>query len=813
VTDCFHCGAPIPLGIDLSLVVEGHRRPVCCPGCLAVAALIDEHGLARFYDFRSVPNRRPKMPSGEQSPFAVCDRPEVVRQLVTSLDAGRQELRCQVEGVTCAACVWLLERGVRGLPGVEDVSVNPVSGETSVRFDSANVKLGAILDAIASFGFEPRPRFIGASHRRQTEDARDELRRLAVAGLGSAHVMTLAVALYVGAFRNIETTYATFFMLVSMLIATPVVLYSGAPIFRAAWRDVRRRRIGMDVPVALAIAIALGASLVNAFRGVDPVYFDSATMFVFFLSLGRFFESRARHRAGSLFDALADLRPLSATRVRAGVHERVGTIELVVGDEVVVAPGEAVPADGTLVSAFGTFDESLLSGESAGRRRTGGESVLGGSLNAGHAPVEVRVARLGADSYVERVGGLLHRALAERPEFLRLADRWAGGFSAAVLALAAVAGATWLALAPDRALGVVLAVLVVACPCALSLAAPTAFAVALGRLARRGLLLRSARALERVGDVTTWLFDKTGTLTEGRIVVAHVETFGGLGAESCLAVAAALECAIEHPIARALRTQRVVAPATQIDYRPGYGVSGVVDGQRYRLGSARHVGFAADAGIAGQRVYLAGEEGVLARIDLADTLRPHAREALAALGAAGREVMLVSGDEIDAVARAARELGVVRFAGAQAPDDKLALLRERQSAGAVVAAVGDGINDAPLLAQADVSIALVAGSQLAQASADVVFTGTDLRVLARLPGWAGAVRRVVRQNLVWAAAYNFAAVPLAAVGVLTPWMAAVGMSLSSVLVVANALRLHRVLADGAATSTLTRRVLEERVAA
>jgi Cu2+-exporting ATPase len=813
VSECFHCGAPLPSGVDLSLVVDGRPRRVCCPGCLAVASLIEQHGLARFYDFRSAPNRRPQLQADQQSPFAVCDRPEVVRHLVTNLDAGRQELRCQVDGVTCAACVWLLERGVRGVEGIEDVSVNPVSGETCVRFDSAKAKPGAILDAIASFGFEPRPRFLGADRRRQSEDARDELKRLAVAGLGSAHVMTLAVALYVGAFRNIETTYATFFMLASMLVATPVVLYSGAPIFRAAWRDIRGRRIGMDVPVALAIAIALGASLVNAFRGVEPVYFDSATMFVFFLSLGRFFESRARHRAGSLFDALADLRPLSATRVRAGGHERIGTIELVVGDEVVVAPGEAVPADGTLVSALGTFDESLLSGESAGRRRTGGDVVLGGSLNAGHAPVEVRVARLGAESYVERVGGLLHRALAERPEFLRLADRWAGGFSAGVLLLAAVAGASWLTVEPERALGVMLAVLVVACPCALSLAAPTAFAVALARLARRGLLLRSARALERVGDVTMWMFDKTGTLTEGRIVVAHVDTFGALSVDSCLDIAAALECGIEHPIARALRARKVVAPATELDYRPGYGVSGVIAGRRYRVGSARHVGFAGHGSVAMQCVYLASEESVLARIDLADTLRPHAREALDAFGAGGRELMLVSGDEVGAVRRAAGELGLTRFAGAQAPQDKLALLRERQGTGAVVAAVGDGINDAPVLAQADVSVALVAGSQLAQASADVVFTGSDLRVLARLPVWAGAVRRIVRQNLAWAAAYNFTAVPLAAMGILTPWMAAVGMSLSSVLVVANALRLNRLLTDDTAASVATRLTLEERVPA
>jgi Cu2+-exporting ATPase len=468
----------------------------------------------------------------------------------------------------------------------------------------------------------------------------------------------------------------------------------------------------------------------------------------------------------------------------------------------VVAPGEAVPADGELVSTRGSFDESLLSGEAAGRRRASGELVLGGSLNVGAAPVEIRVTRLGADSYLERVRGLLHRALADRPEFLRLADRWAVGFIAAILAITVGAAAAWLAIAPERAVEVVLALLVVTCPCALSLAAPTAFAVALGRLARHGLLLRSARVLERLGDVTTWLFDKTGTLSEGRIAVARVDTYTPLEAPACLTLAAALEAGIEHPIARALRNDGPIAPATDVEYRPGYGVTGSIDGKRYRLGSARHLDTVAPMSDDTPSIYLADERQLLARIELADTLRPSAREAVTTLGSCGYELLLVSGDAPAAVARAAGALGIERHYAAQNPDDKLALLRDLQHAGAVVAAVGDGINDAPLLAQADVSIALVAGSQLAQASADVVFTGSDLRVLARLPDWARDTRRIVRQNLAWAAGYNLVAVPLAAAGMLAPWMAAIGMSLSSLVVVGNALRLNRAFSERSARTAV-----------
>jgi Cu2+-exporting ATPase len=569
--------------------------------------------------------------------------------------------------------------------------------------------------------------------------------------------------LYVGAFEQIEAVYQRYFALVSMLIATPVVLYAGAPLFRSAWRDVARRRLGMDVPVALALGAALAFSIVNALRGTGHVYFDSATMFLFFLALGRFLEKRARHRAGGVFNALADLQPLAALRVRNGELEHVGSIELKVGDIVRVAPGEAVPADGELVSNDGTFDEALLSGESLGRKHRNGDALLGGSLNAGSAPVDVRVTHLGADSYLERIRSLLGRALADRPQFLQVADRFAAAFVGGLLVVTLIASAVWWQFAPERAFEIALALLVVTCPC-------------------------SARVLERLGDVDLWLFDKTGTLTEGRLGIAGTRTFGTLDAENALRVAAALEAGIEHPVARAFRGVAPAAVASRVEYRTGYGVAGEVAGKHYRLGSARFVGAADDD--RAQGVYLADDSGVVAHIELADRLRPHAREAVAALAAATRNSLLASGDTPAAVAAVAARVGIPHYYAEQTPADKLELLREAQQQGRVVAAIGDGINDAPLLARADVSIAMVAGSELARATADVVFTGDDLRVLARLPELAAATRRIVRQNLTWAALYNVIAVPLAASGLLAPWMAAIGMSASSLIVVGNALRLN-----------------------
>ena len=789
---CFHCNEPVPPGTNYSLEANGERRQFCCPGCRAVAELISSQGLARFYDFRSAPALRATEREGADDPWAVCDRPQVERRLTRSVGAGRKELRYRVDGVNCAACAWLIDRGLSVCDGVEDVSVDPVSREVLVSFDPERVRVSQILDATERYGFIPRLG-TGTIDESDKRAARDELKRLAVAGLGFAQVMTLSAALYLGAFSAMDASYAGFFVFASMLIATPVVLYSGAPIFRGALTDLARGRIGMDVPVGLAISIALGASLVNAFRGAGHVYFDSATMFVFFLTLGRFLETRARHRAGGLVSALAELRPLSALRRQGEALERVGTVELEAGDLIVVEPGEAVPADGELVSVSGTFDESLLSGESLGRRRERGEAVLGGSLNVGRAPLEIRVTQADNDGYIDRVGSLLHRAMADRPAFLRLADRWASMFVAAVLVATAVTGGYWLYVQPERALDVVLAMLVVTCPCALSLAAPTAFAVSLGRLARLGLLCRSARVLERLGQVSVWLFDKTGTLTDGRTGIVRVDTLGQLSETESLALAAALEAGIEHPIARALRSVADVPGAEAVEYVVGFGVTGRVAGRSYRLGSARHVG-RDPAEDDARCVYLADEEHVLARIVLADQIRPHAREAITAL-ATDADVALVSGDSMFAVSEAARTFGIDRFAALQTPEDKLARLRDHQAAGDVVAAVGDGINDAPLLAQADVSIAMVAGSQLAQASADVVFTGNDLRTLVRLPELARATRVIVRQNLAWAALYNLSALPLAAAGILAPWMAALGMSFSSLVVVGNALRLNRKLSD------------------
>ena len=786
---CYHCSSPVPENSHLRAVVAGKERDMCCPGCAAVAQLIDEQGLSRFYEFRTSPAVRPDETKPET--FAACDRPEVLSSIVeTDADGHSARLSCRVDGVTCAACTWLINKALREVDGVFDVSVNPLSANAIVTFDPRVARPSRILEAIARYGFAVRP-LPHAGARAHAASDTGTLRRLAVAGLGFAQVMSLSAALYLGDFKAMSPQFDSFLTLASLLIATPVVLYAGQPIFRNALRDIAARHIGMDVPVSIAIAAALGASIFNALRGTGAVFFDSATMFVFFLTLGRFLEMRARYRAARAYAPGDELVPVSTTRVTNGVTEIVGTIEIAPGDTVIVPPGGRAPGDGAILSERVSIDESLLSGETTARSRLRGEIMLGGSLNAGANPIELRITAVGGESYAGRVGALLEAALAHKPASMRAAEMWASRIATGLLLATALVGGFWLVIAPQEAFEVVLAMLVVTCPCAISLAAPAAFAAGLGALARHGLLLRSSDVIERVLAVRSWLFDKTGTVTEGAIRIARTQPTAELDAQQCIKIAAALEAGIDHPLARAFAGSASVARAHDVEYFLGQGVAGRVGEHRFRLGSAAFTNAPGDATRDG--VWLADEHRIVARFEIRDRLRPHVREAVRMLAAGGANITLVSGDTTAAVADTARELGIDVCFAEQRPEDKLAVLRQlRGEAQGAVAAVGDGINDAPLLAQADVSIAMVSGSELARASADIVFTGDDLRCIAMLPAWAARVRRTIRQNIAWAVAYNVIGIPLAAAGVMPPWLAALGMSVSSLVVVLNGLRLGAV---------------------
>lgn len=792
---CFHCGEPMPRGERRSVLIDGEAKPVCCAGCEAVATLIHSAGLDGYYRIRTVPGPRPEetLHSGPDE-WDAFDRAQVQESFLRPLDDGVSEANLLVQNMNCPACAWLIEHSLRRLEGVEELQVNPASGRALLRFRPDRVALSQLMRAMARLGYQPHPASNSGSVA--VEERRTALKRLAVAGFGMMQVSTFAISVWFGAFQGIDPVYRDYLNAVSWLVATPVLLYSGRPFFQGALRDLRARRVGMDVPIALGMALAYLASIWNALLGDDRVYFDSVTMFVFFLLVGRYVEMTARHKAAHSTEALAQLIPPIARRLENGEEIRVAAAELAVGDIVAVAPGEAVPADGVLIWGESRFDESMLTGESKPQHRALGDAVIAGSINASH-PIRLRVERIGQDMVLSTIGRLLERAQAQRPRLAHAADWIAGRFVVAVLFIAAAVYAYWWPSDPQLALQAALAVLVVSCPCALGLATPSALVAGTDRLAKDGLLVARADALETLAKATHVVFDKTGTLTTGAISVDRIVPLQLADLEEAQRLAGALERHSAHPIAHAFAAVETPYRADRVEAHPAGGLEGWIEGRRLRIGTpafAAAISETAPVELPQDQaswIVLGDDSGPLAMFRLVDDIRPEAEQTLQQLHRLGLHVEIASGDRSAPVAAVAERLGIVQYAARMSPADKLERIRALQRAGAVVAVVGDGINDAPVLAGADVSIAMGSGTALAQTSAAMVLLGASLRPVASGVAIARKTARVVRQNLGWALLYNVLALPLAASGWLHPWMAALGMSISSLVVVINAMQLNR----------------------
>ena len=815
MADCYHCGLSIPAGADFPVEIERVRREMCCAGCQAVAQAIVDNGLADYYRHRDAMPESPREALPQiVADFGLFDHPDVQKNFVRRAEgpAGEheQEAALILEGITCAACVWLNESHVRRQPGVTSIDVNYTTRRARVRWDERVTKLSAVLEAIAAIGYRAHPYDVGRSEALAQKERKAALWRLFVAGFGMMQVMMYAIPVYL-ADGDMTPDIEQLMRWASLILTLPVMLYSAAPFFVSAWRDLKLRRVGMDVPVALGVGAAFAASVWATLIAAGEVYFDSVTMFVFFLLSGRYLEMMARQKAARSVETLARAIPAFATRLIGwpatadAAGERVAVAELRVGDAVQIRPGETVPADGSVLDGESVADESLLTGESRSVPKGVGDALIGGSVNTA-SPLVMRVERVGEATRVAAIQRLMERAAAERPRLVEMADRIAGRFIIALLVLAIGTALAWWWIDASRALWIFVAVLVVSCPCALSLATPAALTVATGALAARGVLVTRGHAIEALARADRFIFDKTGTLTLGRMALVEVMPLRDDAARA-LALAAALERGSEHPIARALAvgaadvaTKAVIA-VDGLRATTGAGVEGSLEGRVWRLGRPAFVGAmrgtALPANIetkigAGDTVIALGnEDGWQAFFRLSDGLRPEAAGMTNRLTAAGIKLSIFSGDAPAAAARVGAALGIADARGGLSPEDKHAALRALQEAGETVAMVGDGVNDAPVLAQAQVSIAMGGGADLARANADVVLLGNDLQALPEGLALARRTVRVVKQNLVWAFAYNFLAIPLAMGGWVTPWMAGIGMSASSLLVVLNALRLQR----------------------
>ena len=853
---CHHCGATLGRGAR-EVVVSGREVQVCGDACRTAVETIANAGLDAWYGLRTHSDAQGASTADprHRAELDAWRVPEVEASVArpTGDDGGHGghepgrsahgtcAVTLTVEGMRCAGCAWLVEGLLASAPGVDAATVDFPLRRAEVRFDTRATRLHVLLETLARAGYRAAPYTVHAEEAGIESERRARIRGLGISAVFGMQVMLLSIALYASDHHGgMDAGFEQLFRWLAMVLTVPVLVWPGRAFFTGAAAALRSRRLTMDVPVALGLSIAFLGSVFATLAGEGEVWFDSVVMFVTLLNGARYLELLARRRATAAIRALARSAPLVATRVpgsgagsegagtMAEGAERVPAAALRPGDWVRIRPGEVVPADGVIRSGHSAFDEALLTGESNPAPRSAGETVLAGGVN-GSGVVEVEVWCAGDETVL---GGVLRRAgqaARERPAIAVLADRAAAWFIAGVLVLAAGVAIGWLFHDPARMVPVLVSVLVVTCPCALSLATPAAMTAALGALARAGLVATRANAVERLALATHCLADKTGTLTEGRFRLRSVSALAGVPGSRCLALAAALERYAAHPVASAIvaavadspgEREAAVAPsrgpAGGAQTTPGPeaaradpvvedvsadtgGVTGRIGGVRYAVGSADYVAracglvpgvFGIDPGGA-THVFLARESTLLARFTLADTLRTGAHALVEGLRARGVETTIASGDSAGAVERAARALGVAHHLAGLSPEDKLREAARLAARGERVLMLGDGVNDTPALAGAHVSVAMGRGAAAAAARADAVLIGDDPgRLLAGLDV-ARRARRIVKQNLAWALGYNLVALPLAAAGAVPPWAAAIGMSLSSLAVAGNALRLGR----------------------
>lgn len=794
-TPCYHCGLPVPAGSHFQARVLGETRALCCPGCQAVAEAIVKGGLESYYQHRSDTAVNPQaLPQELGEELALYDRQDVQQPFVQH-QGDLASTSLMIEGISCAACGWLIERHLRNVRGVAEASLNLSNHRLNVRWSDSELPLSELLAELRRIGYAAHPYRADEAAERLANENRRSLRQLGVAGLLWMQVMMATMATWPEFNLDLSESFFVTLRWTALLLTTPIVFYCCTDFFKGALRDIRTRHLTMDVSVSLAIGGAYVAGIWSTITGQGELYFDAVGMFALFLLAGRYLERRARERTAAATAQLVNLLPASCLRLDAQGHSsRILLSELQLGDQVLVQPGGLIPADGTIVSGQSSVDESLLTGEYLPLPRGAGDAVTAGTLNV-EGPLTIEVQALGDDTRLSAIVRLLERAQADKPKLAELADRVAQWFLLVVLVVATVVGLVWWQIDPQRAFWIVLALLVATCPCALSLATPTALTTATGTLHKLGLLLTRGHVLEGLNQIDTVVFDKTGTLTEGRLTLSAIHPLGALDADACLALAAALENRSEHPIARAFG--RAPLPAESVETVPGLGLVGSVDGRVLRIGQPSFVaeGYGnpppSIPGEMGQWLLLGDDHGALAWLVLDDRLRDDAPALLDACRGRGWKTLLFSGDSSPMVGQIAAELGIDQAEGGMTPAAKLARLQALQAQGRRVLMLGDGVNDVPVLAAADISVAMGSATDLAKTSADAVLLSNRLGSLAQSFEVARRSRRIIIENLVWASLYNGLILPFAAIGWVTPLWAALGMSASSLLVVLNALRLTR----------------------
>ena len=908
---CFHCGDPVPEP-PFHTDILGQSREMCCMGCQLASQSIVEAGLEQYYLDRSEINRTASLPT-QLTRLEAYDHDEIKSQFVYAQD-GMSVAELSVNNLRCAACTWLIESRLDELDGISQCQVNLTNQRMRVIWDEDKLPISRILGVINEIGYEAKP------YRQDTHEAMlarhnsQMLLRLGIAALGSMQAMMYAVAIYFGEYSDMLIFQRDFLRWVSLFVSTPVFFYAGVPFFTSAWSAIRARQVNMDVPVSIALVVTFFASLYATITGQGETYFDSVSMFIFFLLAGRYIEHNARLKAATMANDLVVVEPVLVQKIAEDKDAAARILQLIeqntlnntvfdndalsdnnaeqvlnpnnnlttngttttaktmpnfkqsmdaniqqltsriaqdwqqanhkpsniaqteavpekrqmvtahslqVGDIIMVEAGSEIISDGILLSSTATVSQSLLTGEGDLIIKTQGDYIVGGAQNDSQ-PFEMLVTALPEDSQIGLIDRLMNRAMSEKPKLAQQADKLARWFVARILVLSALVFIGWYIVDPSQAIWATVAVLVATCPCALSLATPIALTVATNRLASYGFLTTRGHTLQTLAEITHVAFDKTGTLTYGKPNLLNIErlTSNDTTAASneekdkLLAIAAALEVGSRHPIAHALLTAayQLHLPAPQsLQYYPAGGVEAMIDGVLYRIGhvdfALDRTGYAANADNdliidlathrASSAVVLSCQDSqsnawqALAGFYFNDKVRDSAPSMLAALKKSGIEPVMLTGDPSPQALVMAEELGMKAAYNGLSPTDKVNHIQALQAKGAVVLMVGDGINDAPVLAAADVSTSIAGAADLAQVSSDSIILNGQIEAITAAKRIADKTKRIIKQNLRWALIYNSSVLIPAALGYVPPWLAAIGMSLSSLFVVLNALRLKR----------------------
>ncbi len=803
---CFHCGSPLPERELFEAEIDGHSRHFCCLGCQSVCKVIYDSGLEGFYQ-RAPEGTLLAPPPELPKDLAFYDLDEVQSEYVTDLGEQR-EIDLLVEGIHCAACVWLIERTLAGVPGVISANVNLSGRRLHLRWDNSKIHLSQILARLGEIGYAAVPFDPDAAEGTLKRQNRAFLFRIAFAGFAMMNLLWVSIALYTGAdegeFRNL-------FYWVGFALATPTLFYSGFPFLKGAWTGLRRMHLTMDLPIAIgATSTYLYSGYVTVFNPIQGhVYFDTVVNLIFVLLVGRFLESTSKRHAVAASQRLMDLQPRVATVVRDGVDQIVPVRAVNAGELILVKAGEQIPVDGTIIEGRSSINEAMLTGESRPVDKTKGDNVSAGTMNL-TSTLQIRVTGVLKNTALGRIIHLVEEAQASKAPIQRIADRIVPWFVTVTLVLAALTFAFWLNTGLELALMTAVSVLIITCPCAFGMATPMAIAVASGLGARNGILVKNGEVLETLSRISHFVFDKTGTLTEGRMKVQVLHLAEGSREQEIVALAALVERYSEHSIAQAIisraesdEQEQATGSVVDFENQAGLGVRADVNGQKILLGSRTWLAQngVEDSGVftdpartletgAVTCVYMAIDGREVALFGIADQLRPGAAELLDSLRQQGIRLTLLSGDSKLVAQAVAEQLGGMEVIAEVLPDEKDSVIQQLKKGGARVAMVGDGINDAPALIRADVGISLGSGTDASMESSDIVLMSDELDKVEQSVALSRRTLRTIRQNIGISMVYNSIMVPLAMMTYVTPLVAAIAMPISSLLVIGNSARIR-----------------------